>query len=116
MKTDEFYSRVKEFLESPEKYRQFLNRYGHHFDSRDFVLHPLGGDGEVVISSRIPKQYVAKFSVIDGETLEVNYEVEGEPFSKYFPKVSVLMTAMMDLFDHCISMEKEKGEKGRGNS
>lgn len=109
MKTDEFYSRIKEFLESPGKYRQILDRYGHHFDSREFALYPLGKDGEIVISSRIPEQYMAKFSLADGgETLEVSYEVPGEPFSKYFPKVSILMTAMMDLFDHCLSLESGK--------
>ena len=109
MKIDEFYSRIKEFLESPEKYRQILNRYRHHFDSRDFALYPLGEDGEVIISSRIPEQYMAKFSLVNGgETLEVSYEVVGEPFSKYFPKVSILMTVMMDLFDHCLSLENRK--------
>ena len=52
---------------------------------------------------------MAKFSLADGgEALEVSYEVPGEPFSKYFPKVSILMTAMMDLFDHCLSLESGK--------
>lgn len=109
MKIDEFYSRIKEFLESPEKYRRILNRYEHHFDSRDFALYPLGEDEQVVISSRIPKQYTVKFSLVDGgETLEVSHEVAGEPFSKYFPKVSILMAVMMDLFDYCISLENRK--------
>lgn len=76
MKANEFYYKTKELLENPKKYSKIINRYFPHFNKSDFILCPLDETKEIVISSRIPKQYVAKFSLVeDGETLEVSYEV-----------------------------------------
>ena len=109
MKANEFYYKTKELLENPKKYSKIINRYVPHFNKSDFILCPLDETKEIVISSRIPKQYVAKFSLVeDGETLEVSYEVMAEPFSKYFPKLSILMMIMMDFFDYCKSLEEKK--------
>lgn len=109
MKTNEFYYKIKELLENPKKYSKIINRYVPHFNKRDFILCPLDETKEIVISSRIPEQYVAKFSLVeDGETLEVSYEVMGEHFSKYFPKLSILIMIMMNLFDYCKSLEEKK--------
>lgn len=106
MKKNEFYSKIKDLLENPEKYSQILKRYGIHFDEKDFVLCPLDETKEIVINSRIQEQYVAKFSLKEDETLEVSYEVIAEPFSKFFPKLSIIMMIIMDLFDYCCSHEK----------
>ena len=112
MKTNEFYSKIKDFLKNPEKYSQILKRYGTHFNEKDFVLQLPDKTEEIVISSGIPEQYAAKFSLVeDGETLEVSYEVLAEPFSKYFPKVSILMMIIMDLFDYCKSLEEKSNGK-----
>lgn len=108
MKKNEFYSKIKDLLENPEKYSKILNRCGTHFDEKDFVLCPLDETEEIVINSRIPEQYVAKFSLKEDETLEVSYEVIAEPFSKFFPKLSIIMMIIMDLFDHCCSSEKNE--------
>lgn len=109
MKKNEFYSKIKDLLENPKKYSQILNRYGTHFDKKDFVLCPLDETKEIVINSRIPEQYVAKFSLVEyGETLEVSYEVIAEPFSKFFPKLSIIMMVITDLFDYCCSSEKNE--------
>lgn len=103
MKKKEFYFKIKDLLENPEKYSKILNRYGTHFDEKDFVLCPLDETEEIVINSKIPEQYVAKFSLKEDETLEVSYEVIVEPFSKFFPKLSIIMMIIMDLFDYCSS-------------
>lgn len=87
MKKKEFYFKIKDLLENPEKYSKILNRYGTHFDEKDFVLCPLDETEEIVINSKIPEQYVAKFSLKEDETLEVSYEVIAEPFSKIFSKI-----------------------------
>jgi len=108
MKKNEFYSKIKDLLENSEKYSKILNRYGTHFDEKDFVLCPLDETKEIVINSRIPEQYVAKFSLKENETLEVSYEVIAEPFCKFFPKLSIIMMVIMDLFDHCCSSEKNE--------
>ena len=109
MKKNEFYSKIKDLLENPDKYLKILNRYESHFNEKDFVLCPPDETKEIVINSRIPEQYVAKFSLIeDGETLEVSYEVIAEPFSKFFPKLSVIMMVITDLFDYCCSSEKNE--------
>lgn len=112
MKINEFYSKIKDFLKNPEKYSQILKRYGTHFNGKDFVLQPPDKTEEIVISSRIPEQYAAKFSLKEnGKTLEVSYEVLAEPFSKYFPKLSILMLIIMDLFDYCKSLEEKSNGK-----
>ncbi len=112
MKINEFYSKIKDFHENPEKYSQIFNRYGTHFNKKDFVLQPLDEMEEIVISSRIPEQYAAKFSLKEnGKTLEVSYEVLAEPFSKHFPKLSILMMIIMDLFDYCKSLEEKSNGK-----
>jgi hypothetical protein len=112
MKINEFYSKIKDFHENPEKYSQIFNRYGTHFNEKDFVLQPPDETKKIVISSGIPGQYAAKFSLVeDGETLEVSYEVLAEPFSKYFPKLSILMMIIMDLFDYCKSLEEKSNGK-----
>lgn len=112
MKINEFYSKIKDLLENPEKYSKILNRYGTHFNEKDFVLQLPDKTEEIVISSGIPEQYAAKFSLVeDGETLEVSYEVLAEPFSKYFPKLSILMMIIMDLFDYCKSLEEKSNGK-----
>lgn len=112
MKINEFYSKIKDFLKNPEKYSQILKRYGTHFNEKDFVLQPPDKTEEIVISSGIPEQYAAKFSLKEnGKTLEVSYEVLAEPFSKYFPKLSILMMIIMDLFDYCKSLEEKSNGK-----
>ena len=112
MKTNEFYSKIKDFLENPEKYSQIFNRYGTHFNKKDFVLQAPDKTKKIVISSGIPEQYAAKFSLEEeGKTLEVSYEVFAEPFSKYFPKLSILMMIIMDLFDYCKSLEEKSNGK-----
>lgn len=109
MKINEFYSKTKDFLENPKKYSQIFNRYGTHFNEKDFVLQPPDETEEIVISSGFPEQYATKFSLKEnGKTLEVSYEVLAEPFSKYFPKLSILMMIMMDFFEYCKSLEENK--------
>lgn len=109
MEKNEFYSKIKVLLKNPEKYLQILNRYGTHFDKKDFVLCPLDETKEIVINSRIPEQYVAKFSLVeDGETLEVSYEVIAEPFTEFFPKLSIIIMVITDLFDYCCSFKKNE--------
>lgn len=112
MKINEFYSKTKDFLENPKKYSQIFNRYGTHFNEKDFVLQPPDETEEIVISSGFPEQYAAKFSLKEnGKTLEVSYEVLAEPFSKHFPKLSILMMIIMDLFDYCKSLEEKSNVK-----
>lgn len=112
MKINEFYSKTKDFLENPKKYSQIFNRYGTHFNEKDFVLQPPDETEEIVISSGFPEQYSAKFSLKEnGKTLEVSYEVLVEPFSKHFPKLSILMMIIMDLFDYCKSLEEKSNVK-----
>lgn len=108
MKKNEFYFKIKDLLENSKKYSQILNRYGTHFDKKDFVLCPLDETKEIVINSRIPEQYVAKFSLKENETLEVSYEVIAEPFSNFFPKLSIMMMVITDLFDYCCSSKKNE--------
>lgn len=112
MKINEFYSKIKDFHENPEKYSQIFNRYGTHFNEKDFVLQAPDETEKIVISSGIPGQYATKFSLEEeGKTLEVSYEVLAEPFSKYFPKLSILMMIIMDLFDYCKSLEEKSNGK-----
>mgnify|MGYP001679828126 CR=1 FL=1 len=112
MKINEFYYKTKELLENPKKYSQIFNRYGTHFNEKDFVLQPPDETEEIVISSGFPEQYSAKFSLKEnGKTLEVSYEVLAEPFSKHFPKLSILMMIIMDLFDYCKSLEEKSNVK-----
>ena len=112
MKINEFYSKIKDFHENPEKYSQIFNRYGTHFNKKDFVLQAPDETEKIVISSGIPEQYAAKFSLEEeGKTLEVSYEVLAEPFSKHFPKLSILMMIIMDLFDYCKSLEEKSNVK-----
>lgn len=108
MKKNEFYSKIKDLLKNPEKYSQILKRYGTHFDKKDFVLCPLDETKEIVINSRIPEQYVAKFSLKENETLEVSYEVIAEPFTDFFPKLSIIIMVITDLFDYCCSFKKNE--------
>ena len=108
MKKNEFYPEIKDLLENPEKYSQILKRYGTYFDEKDFVLCPPNETKEIVISSRIPEQYVANFSLKENETLEVSYEVIAEPFTEFFPKLSIIIMVITDLFDYCCSFKKNE--------
>lgn len=51
---------------------------------------------------------MAKFSLKENETLEVSYEVIAEPFSNFFPKLSIMMMVITDLFDYCCSSKKNE--------